>query len=240
MGKSTQTPCGTPDYVAPEVVKRLSYDQNVDWWSFGILVFEMTVGSVPFFSLSLKDTYKRIKSSPVRYPNWMEKEDPECKQFIGALLERNVEKRLGFKNDIDDIKTHSWFENTNWDHILQKKVDPPYRPTVDLSEEMETVPQNVAPHYLKEKVNERQSVSALKVPDVDIIFDEFTFNGCSSRSSRPKLTDDGSISIKMSKDYPIKSSFNEVSHFEVSFDAETMDTLEELSDEHGDGIVNLY
>jgi len=234
--KSTQTPCGTPDYVAPEVIKGLPYDQNVDWWSFGILVFELTVGSVPFFSLSNAEMFQKITSAPVRFPTWIVQGDPDCQQFIESLLERTVNQRLGYEHDIDDVKGHLWFDTIDWDRVLQKKIDPPYHPNVDLSNEMKTVAQNVAPRY--QRMDARDSIA--KTPDIDggANFESFTYNGCSDQSTGHRLLDGGSISVNESAKngkrnlYPITHILNNLSTFDGRLDAELMGQLQVLEDEN--------
>merc|ERR1719334_834939 len=122
----------TTDYMAPEVVKELPFDRNVDWWSLGVLVFELTVGVVP-------SIYQQFSSFLPSQTNWM---NAECKTFVEALLQRTIHKRLGFENDIEEIKRHQWFDGVDWNDILQKKVVPPFRPKmfVDSLEKQERTP----------------------------------------------------------------------------------------------------
>jgi len=104
----------------------------------GILIFELTVGVVPFFSASKSEVFQKITGKdPVRMASWME---ADCQHLVGALLQRTVADRLGTEHDVDDIKGHQWFHDVDWDMVLRKKVDPPYQPEVDESGGMEDTP----------------------------------------------------------------------------------------------------
>ena len=173
---TTTTPCGTPSYLAPEVVKELPYDQNVDWWSFGILIFELTVGVVPFFSTSQFETFDKICNAPLRFPTWMEE---DCKKLVGSLLQRKVSQRLGFLNDVDDIKAHQWFDDVDWDRMLQKKVVPPYHPDMAFERYCDEPPEDT--------ITDRPS------PNNEGMFRGFTFNGSnSSTQNRLRINTQGS------------------------------------------------
>ena len=178
--------------MAPEVVKELPYDRNVDWWSFGILIFELTVGVVPFFSTSQTETINKIKSAPLRFAGWMEE---DCKKLIGSLLQRKVSQRLGFFNDVDDIKAHQWFKDVDWDRMLQKKVVPPYHPDMAFGDGLEAVPksQHIPRRYWNEPPED--TIADRPSPDDEGMFRGFTFDGCSSSiQSRRRINTQGSSS----------------------------------------------
>ena len=122
---ATYSIIGTPDYLAPEILDRKAYDKNVDWWSFGILTFELIVGIVPFYSSSNMEMYQKIKTQRLMFPSWVTN---ECKDMITLLLNRNAKERLGADNDVADIRKHAWFESIDWIKLLKKEIKPPYHP----------------------------------------------------------------------------------------------------------------
>jgi serum/glucocorticoid-regulated kinase 2 len=120
--------CGTPEYLAPEVVSGVGHDKAVDWWSLGILLYELTVGIPPFYSQNVNEMYKKIQHGTLRFPPFLSE---PCKAIIVALLSRDPATRLGSKNDVDDIKSHEFFKDMDWDALVKKEVDPGFKPKID-------------------------------------------------------------------------------------------------------------
>jgi serine/threonine protein kinase len=124
-GERTKTFCGTPEYLAPEIIaSEEGHDKMVDWWSLGILLYELTVGIPPFYSQSVKEMYSKIQHGVLRFPPFLT--DP-CKNLIVLLLNRNPAERLG---NFDEIKEHPFFEGLDWDKVYKKEVSAPFKPTV--------------------------------------------------------------------------------------------------------------
>jgi len=126
-GDKAHTFCGTPEYLAPEIVTGTGHDKAVDWWSLGILLYELTVGIPPFYSQNVNEMYNKIQHGVLRFPPFLSE---PCKNLIVGLLNRDPTKRLGSKDDVEDIKTHAFFATLNWDKLTKKEIDPPYKPKV--------------------------------------------------------------------------------------------------------------
>lgn len=119
--------CGTPEYLAPEIVTGVGHGKAVDWWSLGILLYELTVGIPPFYSQNVNEMYNKIQHGVLRFPPFLSE---ECKSIIVGLLNRDPTKRLGSTNDVEDIKTHAFFKPISWQALYRKEIDPPYKPKV--------------------------------------------------------------------------------------------------------------
>lgn len=126
LKKKTWTLCGTPEYIAPEIVLSKGYGFSVDWWALGILIFEMTAGHPPFTHQNPMILYDKILSG--RYKP-SENMTSHCKSIVKGLLATDPNKRLGSaKYGVYDIKAHEWFDNTDWNALLHRKLLPPFIP----------------------------------------------------------------------------------------------------------------
>eukprot|EP01137_Pigoraptor_chileana_P003710 Opistho-2@44309 len=128
-GKSkTFTLCGTPDYIAPEVLKNVGHDRAADWWSYGVLIYEMLAGHAPFEGRDQMETYKKILSGKVNFGKDFNKNEMD---LISKLLHVNQSKRLGnLRGGAVDIKRHKWFEGFDWEGLEKREMTPPYVPAV--------------------------------------------------------------------------------------------------------------
>uniref|UniRef100_A0AAR2LHI0 protein kinase C n=1 Tax=Pygocentrus nattereri TaxID=42514 RepID=A0AAR2LHI0_PYGNA len=124
----TSTFCGTPEFLAPEVLTDSSYSRAVDWWGLGVLIYEMLVGESPFPGDDEEEVFDSIVNDEVRYPRFL---STEAISLMRRLLRRNPERRLGSsERDAEDVKKQPFFRNIEWEALLQRKVTPPFVPSV--------------------------------------------------------------------------------------------------------------
>ncbi|CAM0139991.1 unnamed protein product [Umbelopsis sp. WA50703] len=126
--EKTNTVCGTVEYMAPEVLMEKHYDQTVDWWSLGILLFEMIVGHTPFNSGNRKKTMDAILKKKLQVPYYASN---DAKDLCNKLLRKNPDVRLGSnESDIDRIKKHRFFRKIDWKALEARQVAPPIIPAM--------------------------------------------------------------------------------------------------------------
>lgn len=124
---TTNTFCGTTEYLAPEVLlDEQGYTKMVDFWSLGVLVFEMCCGWSPFYAEDTQQMYKNIAFGKVRFPR--DALSTEGRNFVKGLLNRNPKHRLGAKDDAKELMAHPFFHDIDWDALGRKQVIPPFKP----------------------------------------------------------------------------------------------------------------
>lgn len=124
--------CGTVEYMAPEVVSRKGHTHVCDWWSLGVLMFEMLVGTLPFTCKDRKQTMTQILRAKLRMPEFL---SPEAQSLLRALFKRNPANRLGAgPSGSNEIRMHSFFAKINWEKLFRRELNPPFQPTVHADE----------------------------------------------------------------------------------------------------------
>ena len=120
--------CGTPEYLAPEILMKIGYGKAIDWWTLGNILYEMMVGIPPFYTNDRQELFEKIKFVHPRYPSFL---NPTAKNLIESLLKKDPSKRLGSQRGAAEIKEHPFFKNINWQWMEEQKYEPFFIPKVN-------------------------------------------------------------------------------------------------------------
>lgn len=161
---------GTPEYLAPEIISQKGHDKSVDWWSLGVILYEMLSGKAPFTHKNKQKVLHDVLKAPVSITKFSEK----ANDLITKLLIRDPKKRLGNgERDAYEIMEHPFFESINWDELARKEVTPPYIPKVKNKMDL----RHIDPMFKEEKINDTPTQKKLRYSEKEKNhFNEFTYS----------------------------------------------------------------
>ena len=159
-GELTNSFCGTPEYLAPEIIIQNGHDKTVDWWSLGIILYEMLFGAPPFYLKDVDKMYELIKTTQPKFPRQYPV-SKDAKDIISKLLEKDPKKRLGYNKGLEEIKKHPFFKGLDFNLLLHKKIEAPYIPQIKNNTDVQ--------HFDEVFTNEELAMSLIGGKEMEVV-----------------------------------------------------------------------
>ena len=137
MNELTHSFCGTPEYLAPEIIKGSGHSRGADWWSLGALLYEMLCGRPPHYNRDRQQMLRDICEKPIPMKPYF---SPEATSLLKMLLERDPKKRIGYSDrDADELREHPFFASIDWNAVKAMTHEPKYKPKVKGPEDISCI-----------------------------------------------------------------------------------------------------
>merc|ERR1711874_728580 len=189
--KVTNTFCGTPSYLPPEVICNMQYGRPVDWWGLGVVLYELLTGQLPFYHEEKKKMYRLIVTEKVLYPRIV---SAEARELISKLLTKNPDRRLGSLTDAEEVMEQPFFAAIDWSDLKKKRIIPPFKP--ELTDELDT--RYVDPEFEQEDISlTPPSCGCSLRPGDTLCFSEFSYRNSNSIKSATSILSGSSRSLEI-------------------------------------------
>ena len=164
-GMIAQSYCGTPEYLAPEMVSNQGHDLSVDWWAIGILIYEMLIGVTPFFNKTRSVLMSKIKHSRIVFPDrrtYRIEYSDEIVDLISKLLKKDKSKRLGSEGDAQEILAHPFFADIDMAALESFEIEPPFKPVDESGAGVNSNYFNISKSNIQESIVPKSNLKLIK------------------------------------------------------------------------------